>query len=231
MQLNKKAFTLIELLVVIVLIGITSLVAIPNVREFIINKEYKNDVYKIATIANSLRNDLETKKADITSTLPYELAFFIFSYAENNIANGVQINIGKADSNRLQNFKNIICDINQRNNLSFWNQVISYNYITDRNIQSNVNETFRNLRLGVNSGPGWACYSTDMSQNFNRIWFDRYNGGPIGICHVSKMAPGANRCTPSTDNSPYYGISITKFGRAAIHKYDYATATWKEEQN
>ena len=70
---NKSAFTLIELLVVIVLIGITSLVAVPNVREFIINREYKNDVYKIATIANSLRNDLETKKADITSTLPYEL--------------------------------------------------------------------------------------------------------------------------------------------------------------
>jgi prepilin-type N-terminal cleavage/methylation domain-containing protein len=229
--LNKKAFTLIELLVVIVLIGITSLVAVPNVREFIINREYKNDVYKIATIANSLRNDLETKKADITSNLPYELAFFNFSYAGDDMTNGVQINIGKADSSRLQNFKNVICDINQRNNLNFWNQTISYNFNTDRNIQSNVNETFKNLRLGFNSGPGWACYSIDMSQNFNRIWFDRYNGGPIGICHVSKVAVGA-RCTPSIDNNnPYYGISITKFGRAAIHKYDYATSTWKEEQN
>jgi len=229
--LNKKAFTLIELLVVILLIGITSLVAVPNVREFIINREYKNDVYKIATIANSLRNDLETKKADITSNLPYELAFFNFSYAGDDMTNGVQINIGKADSSRLQNFKNVICDINQRNNLNFWNQTISYNFNTDRNIQSNVNETFKNLRLGFNSGPGWACYSIDMSQNFNRIWFDRYNGGPIGICHVSKVAVGA-RCTPSIDNNnPYYGISITKFGRAAIHKYDYATSTWKEEQN
>ena len=87
MSLNKKAFTLIELLVVIVLIGITSLVAVPNVREFIINREYKNDVYKIATIANSLRNDLETKKADITSTLPYELAFFYLSYSGEDMAN------------------------------------------------------------------------------------------------------------------------------------------------
>ena len=230
MSLNKKAFTLIELLVVILLIGITSLVAVPNVREFIINREYKNDVYKIATIANSLRNDLETKKADITSNLPYELAFFNFSYAGEDMTNGVQINIGKADSSRLQNFKNVICDINQRNNLNFWNQTISYNFNTDRNIQSNVNETFKNLRLGLNSGPGWACYSIDMSQIFTRIWFDRYNGGPIGICHVSKVAAGA-RCAPSSDNNPYYGISITKFGRAAIHKYDYATSTWKEEQN
>jgi prepilin-type N-terminal cleavage/methylation domain-containing protein len=227
-SLNKKAFTLIELLVVILLIGITSLVAVPNVREFIINREYKNDVYKIATIANSLRNDLETKKADITSNLPYELAFFNFSYAGEDMTNGIQINIGKADSSRLQNFRNVICDINQRNNLNFWNQTISYNFNTDRNIQSNANETFRNLRLSTG---GFACYSMDMSQNIQRSWFDRYSGGPIGICHVSKVAAGA-RCTPSIDNNnPYYGISITKFGRAAIHKYDYATSTWKEEQN
>lgn len=62
MYWNKKGFTLIELLVVIVLIGVISLVAIPNVREFIINREYKNDVYKISTIINSLQSDLQSKK-------------------------------------------------------------------------------------------------------------------------------------------------------------------------
>lgn len=227
MSLNKKAFTLIELLVVITLIGIVSLVAIPNVREFIINREYRNDVYKIATIANSLRNDLESKKANATSTLPYQLANIYISYAGDVMTDGVQITTGKADSSILTTYKSTICDINNRTNPIYWNEINVYKFNIDKNISSNTNETFKNLRI---SSPNWACYSTDMSQDISRAWFDSYSGGVLGICHQSKIDVGA-RCTPSITNDPYYGISITKFGRPSIHKYDYKTSTWKEEAN
>lgn len=224
---NKKGFTLIELLVVITLIGVISLVAIPNIREFIINREYKNDVYKIATIINSLQNELENKKADASSTLPYELGSVYISYAGDVMTNGVQITTGKADSYKLQTYKSNICDINNRNNTTYWNQINTYNFNTNNNISSNTNETFKNLRLTF---PNWACYSMGISQGIIPSYFDSNSGGVLGICHQSKIDVGA-RCAPTATNSPYYGISITRFGRTTIHKYDYTKSTWKEDQN
>jgi prepilin-type N-terminal cleavage/methylation domain-containing protein len=225
---NKKGFTLIELLVVIVLIGVTSLVAIPNVREFIINREYKNDVYKISTIINSLQSDLQSKKTDIQSTLPYELGSVLISgdVTKTTAPSGIQISIGKADSQRFQTFRPSICDINSSSNQNFWNTIERYNSTLDRSNPSSANDTFINLLYSP--GTNWACFTIKMDENRN--WFDEYSGGVRGICHRSKIDNGA-RCGPSTTNDPYYGISVNKFGRATIHRYNYATSTWKEVQN
>jgi len=223
---NKKGFTLIELLVVIVLIGAMSLVAVPNVREFIINREYKNDVYKISAIINSLRSDLESKKTDINTNLPYELGSVYMFYAWDSMSYGMEISIGKADSNRLQTYKANICDINNRKNPTYWNQIEIYNYVTEKNNTSSSNATFKDLLVAP--GQNWACFTTKMSENRN--WFDEYSGGVRGICHKSKIEVGG-RCGPSTTNDPFYGISVNKFGRATIHKYNYATSSWKEVQN
>ena len=228
MYWNKKGFTLIELLVVIVLVGVTSLVAIPNVREFIINREYKNDVYKISTIINSLQSDLQSKKTDITSTLPYELGSVLISgdATKTTTPIGIEISIGKADSQRFQTFKSSICDINFSSNLSYWNSIERYNSTLNKSNSSSVNDTFINLLYSP--GTNWACFTIKMDENKN--WFDEYSGGVRGICHRSKIDTGA-RCGPSTTNDPYYGISVNKFGRATIHKYDYATSSWKDAQN
>ena len=56
----KKAFTILELLVVIIIIGVVSIVAIPNVREFLAERnpeKYKNtnDDYDINAISELIK--------------------------------------------------------------------------------------------------------------------------------------------------------------------------------
>ena len=56
----KKAFTILELLVVIIIIGVVSIVAIPNVREFLTERETKSGVFTIVGIADSFKSNLES---------------------------------------------------------------------------------------------------------------------------------------------------------------------------
>ena len=43
---NYKGFSLVELLLVILLIGITSAIAIPNINNWITDRNVKKEVYK-----------------------------------------------------------------------------------------------------------------------------------------------------------------------------------------
>ena len=58
-QLNKqKGFSLIELLVVIALLGVISLVAVPNIREWLVKKEMEKDLNAIMSIVKNASNDI-----------------------------------------------------------------------------------------------------------------------------------------------------------------------------
>jgi len=225
---NKTAFTLVELLVVIVLIGVIALVATPNVREFINNREYKNDVYKISAIINSLRSNLESKKADVNTGLPLEIGSVLLG----TDANGVRVITGLADSERLQRLRANICNANSAADTNVWNVVNTYSSSQNGTVASTANETFINLSIAP--GGNWACFTIKMDNNL--AYFDEYSGGVRGICHKSKIVGTSinernQNCSPSANNVPYYGISVNKFGRATVHRYDYATSRWREEQN
>ena len=55
----KKAFTILELLVVIIIIGVVSIVAIPNVREFLTERETRSEVITISNIVGELKSELD----------------------------------------------------------------------------------------------------------------------------------------------------------------------------
>lgn len=225
MRLNKKGFTLIELLVVITLIGIVSLVAIPNVREFIINKEYKNDVFKIASIINKLKSDLDSGKTDPATFLAYEMAGV---YITSDATSGLTLDTRMMDRNKFATYKNQECT--NKDDTNYWNSSSfkKYNFQLDASVVSNSNENFKNLRIG---GPyQYACFASDQL-SFGRYssYFDRNNA--LGICHQTKIVANAAKCSASATNDPYYGITVNKLGRAAIVKWNYTTSTWNEEKN
>jgi prepilin-type N-terminal cleavage/methylation domain-containing protein len=231
---KKEGITLIELLVVIVLIGVISLVAVPNVRDFIITRDYKDGINKINTIINTARSDIDSKKIDPISNLPYQAVLVSI----NQTVNGLEVQINKADSGRVNLYASSICDINLKDNLSYWNILEKYNfayYITVNSIKTDTVSTSKNevlKELSKSLGQSWACYTKEISDRFARAWFDQYSGGRLGLCHKARMPVGASNCVPDASlNNPYYGISISKFGVSALWKYDYASSTWKEEQN
>jgi len=53
---NHKGFSLVELLLVILLIGITSAIAIPNINDWITDRTVKKEVYKFVGEINEIGN-------------------------------------------------------------------------------------------------------------------------------------------------------------------------------
>ena len=103
---GKKAFSLIELLVVLVLIGIVGMVAIPNVKDFFVERELRAAVFKIASIVNGLKSELDSSKSDPTTNLNYEMAQILMG-SDNN---GFFINTKLRDSEKFK----VLCAFVQR---------------------------------------------------------------------------------------------------------------------
>ena len=61
-QRGNKAFTIIELLVVIVLIGIFSAIAYPNVSSWIADREVRKEVYDVVNLINERKSEVMNGK-------------------------------------------------------------------------------------------------------------------------------------------------------------------------
>ena len=59
-KVKKKGFTLIELLVVLAVIGVFSVVAYPNISNWITDREVKKEAYEIITYLKERRNEVQT---------------------------------------------------------------------------------------------------------------------------------------------------------------------------
>ena len=61
-RIKYKAFTIIELLVVLVLIGIFSAIAYPNVSSWITDREVKKEVYDVVNLINERKSEVMNGK-------------------------------------------------------------------------------------------------------------------------------------------------------------------------
>ena len=61
-RIKHKAFTIIELLVVLVIIGIFSAIAYPNVSNWITDREVKKEVYDVVSLINEKKSDVMNGK-------------------------------------------------------------------------------------------------------------------------------------------------------------------------
>ena len=59
---NHKGFTIIELLVVIVMIGIFSAIAYPNVSSWIADREVRKEVYDVVNLINERKSEVMNGK-------------------------------------------------------------------------------------------------------------------------------------------------------------------------
>ena len=110
---NKKAFSLIELLVVLVLIGIVGMVAIPNVKDFFAERELRAAVFKIASIVNGLKSELDSSKSDPTTNLNYEMAQILMGSDNNGFFINTKLRDSEKDNIKISALDTNITTLNE----------------------------------------------------------------------------------------------------------------------
>jgi prepilin-type N-terminal cleavage/methylation domain-containing protein len=200
-QLNKqKGFSLIELLVVIALLGIISLVAVPNIREWLVKKEMEKDLNIIMSIVKNVSNDIGNNL--------YEMGGVFF---DNNNGNGLIVKVRHRGPDKYRSLTGKTCN----NNDSEW-ELTDDTKTYSSSSASEQYSTFSNIRLDK------ANFNFCISKNFTVTY-----SGSIKFCHKEKNTNAT--CQLNSNNDPYYDLIIDRTGRLELLKYSYAKKEWNKQ--
>jgi hypothetical protein len=129
--------------VVIALLGIISLVAVPNIREWLVKKEMEKDLNTIMSIIKNASNDIGNNL--------YEMGGVFF---DNNNGNGLIVKVRYRGPDKYRTFQT--CN----NNDSEWDGVETYSSSSESEHYS----TFSNIRL--DRATANFCFSKNFTVNF-----------------------------------------------------------------
>lgn len=203
-RLNKhrdnKGFSLLEILVVVVLIGIVGVFVIPNMKDWMIRKELKNDFFTIHKMVTKMRTEVELGV--------YHMGGF---FLDNNGGNGIIVKVRYRYPDKFRTYKNSCEDIDSQ-----WDGVDTFN------AQSNpdVYATFSNLRLSkskVNSCISRSGYSDFAAESYFHVCHKKQN--PNILCDAKDHQPSS-----INNNSPLYEsyyMHINRSGHNFLRAFTY----------
>jgi len=138
---SSKAFSLLELLVVIALLGIVSLVAVPNVREWLVKREMEKDMQLIVGMVNEIRSNLDNGI--------YQMGGI---FLNNNNGNGLVVNIRYRGPDKYKQDKTTCNDT-----ASEWDKVDTHSSSSSAELYS----TFSNIKMkSANKG---MCFDKNFT--------------------------------------------------------------------
>ena len=199
-QLIKiKAFSLIELLVVLVLIGIISVVAVPNVRSFLSEREMRNDLILITDSISKMRTEMNGGL--------YKMGQISFN---NNNGGGLIVSRRYRDANLYSNFTT--CSDNNIEWLSDTQRLPTFQ--SDPNID-NLYSTFSNIR--INASRTLLCFSIDgaISASNSEVEFCHKETNVAINCNATGKAEG-----------PYFKLNVNRLGKLTLDKWSHNEQKW-----
>ena len=160
-QKLNRGFTVIELLVVLVLIGIFSAIAYPNVNSWIIDREIKKEVYDVVSLIEKKKSEVVNGKYGMIQ-IRLKQSVEIYTMSQDDFFNTYKnINV----NNKFKN--NSICDFQWRGMSNLKRDRTSEILLSD-----SVN---KNSKVNVwpnpahNPGETVLCITKDGNIKFNKI--------------------------------------------------------------
>ena len=205
--LKTKGITLIEILVVLVLIGIVGVFAIPNMNEWSVRKELKNDFFTLHKMVTNMRTEVELGV--------YHMGGIFF---DNNNGNGIIVKIRYRNADKFRTYKNSCEDIDSQ-----WDGL--------ETISSNTAEfykTFKNLRLSQSKSK--SCISRSGVSNFAQSFYVCHvKHNPNILCDTKGPRPQNISNTRKLYESYY--LSINRLGHNFIRRFTYQNGKLMKWEN
>ena len=197
--IKTKAFSLIELLVVLVLIGIISVVAVPNIRSFLSEREMRNDLILITDSINKMRTDMNGGL--------YKMSQISLN---NNNGSGLIVSRRYRDANLYNS--NINCSDNASEWITDSQRLPTFQ--SDPNID-NLYSTFSNIR--INSSKTLLCFSVEgaISASNSEVEFCHKETNTAINCNATGKAEG-----------PYFKLNVNRLGKLTLDKWSQNEQKW-----
>ena len=223
---NHKGFSLIELILVILLIGITSAIAIPNINNWITDRQVKKEVYKFVGEINEMKSKVingqyplamvrwSTYSNEYASLRKYYMThedFFTFYRTTGDRGecdNGITV---AANAIKLQKYQQLTDFTTEE--IRHW---------PDIHMCISNDGSKRATKMGSNS-------NTLLTQN------DPVTGNAISrviLCSIKNTTTGgSNRCNDSNKKDYRYLVTWDRFVNIKIYKYNKKKDEWCDGAN